>query len=312
MKIILDAIKEALLSFSPNRCFYEAMMKYDFKIGNPRQNLMQLCFAPLASWTLLILLTVIYIDPTKHLWSLQKIFSPESSIILLLLSGQVSAMLTFFVLFFLLEWIFRKEYLFVAVIFYFLAKSDLHIHLATTGILGIYFARACHMWWFHVDLESETRKIWHTFSNLLLLAWFITSVSALWVLHYLQVNQFFAGSMTANRFEFLFLLVVALYVITYFILCTWGHFYVRVKREPSYLPVHFSTEKWILKFNTSSYLKKLLQEKISETLPAYQKSALQFKELKDQSPGLGMNYLGETLDKEISYLQQASSRLTIE
>ncbi len=312
MNLIIAAVKEALLSFFPNRSYYEAMMKYDFKIGLPRQNLMQLCFSPLAAWTLFVLLGLVYIDPTKYFFSLQKALGPESYMSTFLLSGQVSIMMGSFFVFYFLEWILRKEYLLVVLVFYFLAKSDIHIHLATSAILGIYFSKSCYLWWFHVDLESESRKIWKAVTNLLLLNWLIISIITLLSLDYLQANHFFSGSMAQNRFEFLLLVIFAMYLGVFLLLSLWGHFFARRKIEPSLLPIYYSTEKWILRFKMSAYLKRLLKVRIDAVLPEHLKSSEKFAEIKDQSPGLSLSYLVTTLKKEISYLQEASSRLTIE
>ncbi|MBC7421608.1 MAG: hypothetical protein H7328_12845 [Bdellovibrio sp.] len=312
MKMILSAIQGTLLSFSFSRNMQEAMMKYDFKIDAPRKNLMQLCFSPLAAWPFFIMLGMIYIDPTKYAFTLQRLLGENRSLGLFLLDGSLSAMLVTFGIFFISEWVFRKEYLLVGIVFYFLAKSDLHLHLATAAVLSVYLSRACYLFWLKNTLESRSRKIWTIATALNLIAVIVVVMASIYALDYLQANQYFSGSISANRFEFLTSMVVAFYAVPLLFLSAWGHFYVRRRVEPSFLPIYFSTSNWILLFNMSSYLQKLLLEKTSHVLAEHKKSVKQFNEIKDQSPGLGMNHLLTTLNKEISYLQVASSRLTID
>lgn len=310
--MILDAIKEVLLCFFPVRAMYEAMIKYDFKIENPRKNLLQLCLAPLAAWPFFLLLLVIYFDPTKCAFSLQSTLGPESMLTNFLLSGQIENMWIIGGTFFLIEWIFRREYLFLALLFYFVAKADVHIHLATAAVIGTFIARAFYLWWFHITLESQTRKTWKLATSLQCISTITVSIAVLFALDYLQRNHYFSSSITANRFEFSILSLLSYYVSSLVVLLTWGHFYSGQRLEPSFLPVHYSTETWLYRFSMRPYITKLMKDKIRKALPEHLQSVKHFDELKDQSPGLGMNHLGITLTKETGYLQSASSRLTIE
>ncbi len=311
MKMILAAVKEVWLSFFPNRAMQEALLKYDFRIDDPRQNIMQLCFSALASWPLMLLIGVIYIDPKKYAFTLQRLFGDDSSITFFLLSGQTSAMWSVAVVFFLIEWVFRREYFFIAIIFYFLAKGDLHIHLATAAILATFVSRSFYMWWLHINLESRSRKIWKIATSLQIGGVIFVSFAALFALDYLQRNRYFSGSILANRFEFLSLILISYYVTTTILLSLWGHFYARMRVEPSFLPVYYSTQAWIFAIKMRPYIKTKLLEKVKIVLPEHQKAAAKFEEIKDQSLGLSMNHLVKTLNGEISHLQAASSRLTI-
>ena len=62
---IKSALKSVLMSFTPRRALIESMIQIDFKLGDEKAELMKLCFAPLAAWTLFVLLALIYVDPTK-------------------------------------------------------------------------------------------------------------------------------------------------------------------------------------------------------------------------------------------------------
>ncbi|MBC7743046.1 MAG: hypothetical protein H7061_12670 [Bdellovibrionaceae bacterium] len=309
---MINVIKDVLLSFSASRSLYESMMKYDFKINESRKSIMQLCFSHLAAWPVVVGILLIMVNPFRHVSMVQKIFGTESAITFFLLDGHVSSMLIFSVLFFFAEWILRKEHLLTLIVFLFLVQGDLHIHLALASVIGIYFSRYCHQWWFHVGLESRTKNIWQTLSNIQLASWLVVTVAALVALDYLQVNQYFAASVSEYRLQFLLTTLLAYHALAFFMSALWGHFFVRQKVEPSDLPTYFSTANWILRFSMSGYLRKLLTDKTASALAHHQQAIANFKEIKDQSPGLEFGAINSTLVKEISFLEQASSRLTIE
>ena len=59
LKEILLALQEVFLSYTPERSFTQSMIKFDFKLGPERSNLMQLCFSNLAAWPLFFILLLI-------------------------------------------------------------------------------------------------------------------------------------------------------------------------------------------------------------------------------------------------------------
>jgi hypothetical protein len=273
---------------------------------------MQLCFAQLANWPLYLVLVAIYFDPTKYMWTLQKTLGDNSSLGFYLLDGRLANMLIFFLVFFFIEWILRKEFLLIAIIFYFLVKSDLHVHLALAAILGIYISRCTYLWWFYVDLESLTRKIWKTTTLIQLGAIFFVSIGSLYGLDFLQQNRYFSATSAENRFEFLLGVIFSFHLITQLILVVWGHFSLQKKSDPSFLPVYYSTTTWILRFKMSFLLKNNLKDVVAKVLQSHLKSYEQMKEIKDLGLGVKVSSIEETLNKEIVFLQLASSRLTVD
>lgn len=316
VKMIFSVIQDVLKTGTPNRALTEGLIKYDFKLEEPRQNLMQISFSALANWPLFFALLLIAFDPTRSLWSLNalmaRLFGEDSSVRFFLLSGQISDMATILAIFFLLEWIFRLEYFLIAIVFYFLAQSQLHLHLALSAVMGVYLSRACYWWWLRFDLESRTQKIWTWAASMQLLAVIVVSFFSLVVLDQYQHLQYFSGSQTENRYQFLLSVVFFFQFMTFLLMSLWGHFSFQQKADPSYLPVYFSSSVWIARFGISSRLVGALQLKTQESLKAHERSLAQLKELKDQSPAGAMKTLEETLHKELGYLQTAASRLTID
>ena len=310
MKKILAALKDVLLSYGPARSFVEAMIKFDFKIGEAHTNLMQICFSNLASWPLIPLLFLIFFDPFKFSWSLVGLLSFDNPVVFFLLDGRLAGMLIFFVLFFVMEWVIRKEYLLIGLIFYFLNRNELHIHLATVALLAVYVSRICYLWWLSVDSESETKKIWKSISQLQFAAWVLVSFSAIGALDYLQINHLFSQSGEMTRFGFLGVTVLLYHGFSHLFLSLWGHFYFQRTTEPSQLSTFYSTANWILRFNMSNYLRSLLKARIPQQLEKHLESELQYVELKKLNPALANFSVGPVLGREISFLKEAGLRLS--
>ena len=309
MKQILTALKDVFLAYVPSRSFVEGMIKFDFKIGETQTNLMQICFSNLASWPLIPLLGLIYFDPFKYSWSMRTLFSLENPLVFFLLDGRIAGMLIFFFLFFVLEWIIRKEYFFIGLIFYFLNKNELHIHLATVGLLAVYLSRICYLWWLTVDTESETKKIWKSASVLQFLAWLFVAIAAVTALDYLQINHLFSFSGEFTRFGFLGVTVLLYHGCSHLLLSLWGHFYFQRKAEPSQLSTYYSTANWILRFNMSYYLRSLLKLQVPLQLKKHLENETQLLELKKLNPALANFSVGTVLGREISFLKEAGLRI---
>lgn len=316
MNLIWTALKEVILALSPTRSFYEAMMKFDFKIDPPRQTLMQLCFSQLASWPLCLCFIFIYFDPFLSSISLQqvlqKFLGPENSISFYLLDGHSQNMLVFFIGFFILEWVVRHEQVLLIIVLWLVKRSDLHFHLGVAALFGIYLSRCCYLWWFAVDLQSLTKHIWLRVTSILLLSWILTSAVGLYLLEWLHLNHFFSASVAENRFEFLVLIWVIWTVTSHVLLSVWGHFYFKKEKEPTDLPQYYSTASWILRFNMSFSLKKKMREQVAEAIKRHQELLKQSQQLTDVSPGFQMNGLLKVLQAEVNHLQIASSRLTVD
>ncbi|MBY0553703.1 hypothetical protein K2P97_04185 [bacterium] len=307
---IINAVKDTMLSYTPARSQLEGIIKYDFKIGDARTNLMQLCFSNIAMWPLIFIIATIAFDPFKNSWSLVQLLSFENPIVLFLLDGRLTAMITFFVIFFVLEWLIRKEYILIALVFYFLNRQELHINLATIAILAIYLSRISYLWWLSADVESETKKIWKAVSVLQFVAWIVSSVFILNALDYAQINYLFNQGSSLNRYDFLWFAIILHMACSHLFLCFWGHFYFKKTVEPSYLPTYFSTANWILRFNMSYYLQKLLKTQINSQIEKHTQSQKQFDELKIASPGLVKLSVESVLKKETGFLKEAGLRLS--
>lgn len=306
------ALNEVFLSFSVQRCQIEAMMKIDFKIGHERTNLMQLCFSNLAGWPLLLIIGILYFDPTKASWSLQQLFQQNMTVSFWLLDGRFGNMLIFFGFAFFLQWIFRQETFFIALVFYFLLKSDIHFHTAVSAISGIIFARCCYLWWMHTDVISFHRKIWVAFTTLQLAGWLVGSLIIFCMMDSMQFSGYFSESVSMNRFEFTLWALLTIYFFQFLFSSIWGHFNFKKSKEPTEFPICYSTSSWILRFKMRPYFKKLIKDQTEKYLLLHQQNLEELKSIKDLSPVSIPAQITNVLQTEIEYLKMASSKLTID
>lgn len=308
MKEILQSLKDVFLALTPGRSFCESMIKADFKVGDKRTALMQLCFSSLASWPLIVLLSLVYYCPLT--WQLTRVLPEDNFMVLSLLDGRLSALIVFFAVVYVLQWIFRLEYLFLVLFFYGVRSQQLHINMAVVGVLAIYLSRISYQWWLAVDCASTTKTIWKSAHVLQLIAWLITAIMALSALDYLQRQYLFSDNGDLSRFNFLIVIVLLYHTWTHLFLSFWGHFYFQKNNEPSDLPVHYSTAQWLLRFKISQRLRLQLRQLVSAQLAQHQQHQEQMAELKRQHPALGQNSLQSVLSQELSFLSEANLRLT--
>ncbi|MGZ3690430.1 MAG: hypothetical protein ACXVAX_02935 [Pseudobdellovibrio sp.] len=310
MNLILSALKNVFLAGSVFKCELEALIKWDFKIGSGRENLMQLCFSSLAAWPLLLGLLIISLDPFKTSFSLVNLLSYDNPFVLALLDGRTNMMLLFFAVFFVGEWLFRQSSYFILILAYLMNRSELHINLAIISMMAILLSQNCYLWWAVVDIKSETKLIWQRVQLLQFISWIISVVSALRALDYLQINHLFNEETYLNRMNFTVIVLVFYLVVRFLLLSIWGHFYFKKTQDPSFLGLHYSTSQWFLRFAISDGLEKTLKESVEQQLQQHQANARNFVELKMQNPGLGRLPLEVVLTSEIEYLKESLLRLS--
>jgi hypothetical protein len=308
VKEILLSLKDTLLALTPGRSFCEAMLKADFKVGDRRRALMQLCFSSLAAWPLAVLVVLVGFCPLS--WQLTRILPQDHFMVLWLLDGRLPELLIFFAALYVLQWILRLEYVFLILIFYGVRSQQLHINLAVAGVLAIYLSRISYQWWLSVDCASVTKTIWKSAHVLQLVAWVVTAVLALSALDYLQRQYLFSENGDLSRFNFLVVIVLLYHAWGQLILSLWGHFYFQKNQDPSDLAIHYSTAQWLLRFKISKSLRARLRAQVSEQLAKHQQHQEQMAELRAKHPALGQNNLQSVLTQETVFLSEANLRLT--
>lgn len=312
-KNIKEAVFETLLAFNRSRAQIEAMMKLDFKIGNHRTQQLQLCFSNLASWPLFLIIAVLHLDPTRYSWSLQKSLFNYPTQAYFLLDGRLVNMVIFFILFYFIQWIIRSELFLTSVVFYFLLKSDIHLHLALSAILGIDLAKNCYLWWMHKDIKSKSFLIWKNFSTLQICGSIFGGLLSLFLLQAVSTLGYFSETASANRVGFLAGIVGLNLILQFVLALVWGAIYFKpISIEPSDLPINYSTANWILRFSIRPYFKKQLKVHIEKYLTLHQNNLSDLQVIKDLGPASIPYKISEIIKTELGYLQLASSRLTID
>lgn len=298
----------------------EAMQKVDFKIGQLRLNLVQMSLSPLAAWPILLLLVIFYFDPTRTTWTLQGVLTKnvsETNVIgFWLLDSSITHLLLVGFMFFLLEWLFRIEYGLISVILFLQAHADLHLLLSVAALFGLYLAQTSYLWWFYVELKSQTRRLWSRFCLTLYLGLLTSLVVILFGYIYFKQNGYFSFSIYVNRYEFLGLSLVIIYGLRLVFLLIWGHFtYQKIQNQPlnpDELAISYSTVTWILRYRMSSSLKNILLQQTEKRLKEYNDQIVQLNDLKDQSPVLLPFDLQKSFNEQHEYLKLASQRLTVQ
>lgn len=305
---IKRAVLDSVLSYSTSRSLLESMMKLDFKIGDRHTALMQLCFSYLAAWPGFLLIGLFWFKPFEALPLLSNWLGPDHLFVLSLLSGQLSSMLTAFVVIFVIQWVLRKEYLLIFLLFYLQSRGEIHIHLSVTVLLALYFSRTCYLWWLSVDSVDQTKKIWKSVSILQMLVWLAVAGVTLFLLDHIQRNFLWGESVLwSGRYGFLVVVLLCYHALNHLGLSLWGHFYFRRPAEPSDLPIYYSTANWILRFNMSHHLQNLLRNRLSEQMSLHQEHQ---RKLSDLPPHLRQGRLQEVVSGELGYLREANLRLT--
>ncbi len=311
-QMIKSAVKDVFFSFSPQLAQLEAMINLDFKLGEERLQLMKLCFSPLAVWPLLLGLLLICVDPTKHLWSLQWVLQGNYQITFMLLDGRLANVFTFYLIFFVIARRLRSDYLLIASVFYFLAKSDLHFHLALAAALGTFLGRGIYLLSLGKTLASEAKQLWKIVTSLQLAATLASTVITVWALQNLTAQGYFSQSMTINRSEFFICSIGLHYFLQFVVLSTWGHFRQQKLFEPSDFPTCYSTSTWLTKLKLRSQFIKNLKPHVASKIKLHQSNLNELQMIKDQSPVSIPAKIAKILQTELEYLKLASSRLTPE
>lgn len=311
IQLLTSSLTQVFKTASIQRSQLESMMKVDFKIGHERENLMQLCFSNLAAWPLMLLIGLIYFASPLVNMSLQQLLQNKVEIIFWFLDGRTQNAILFFILFFVLQWVFRLETFFIALLFFGVAKSDIHFHLALSSLAAIILSRGCYQWWLHTDLESQTRRTWIMTSALQLLGWVVATIVIIALLNQMHLLGYFAESATVNRFEFLFLALILFYFFQFLFTCIWGHFNFQKAKEPTDFPIHYSTATWILRFKLRNTFKKQLLEQAEKYVQLHQQNLDDLKSINsDLGPVSIPAKIAKVLQQEIEYLKMACSKLT--
>jgi len=305
---IVTALYDSFLSYSTARSLLESMMKLDFKIGDRRTAFMQLCFSYLAAWPVVPMILILWLKPFSLAPDLNAWLGADHPLVLFLLNGQISAMLTIFLSMFVIQWVLRKEYVLIFLIFYLQSRSEIHIHLSVSALLAVYFSRLCYLWWLSVDVAGQARQLWKSASIIQMCAWLLVAGCALTSLDHIQKNFLWVeAEIWSGRYGFLALLLLGYHVLNHSLLSLWGHFAYVKKTDPSDLPSYYSTSTWILRFNMSHHLQSLLRRKVSEQIALHQDHQEKLRELPDH---LRQSHLQSVIGRELSWLKEASLRLT--
>lgn len=303
------ALRSVLVPFSVEKAQTEALIKVDFKIGDERIALMELCFSNCSIWPLYIF--AILISGTPADWNFQKLFQQNQELIFLLLDGRSQMMILTFILLFSIEFLIHQELLLLGLILYLLSKADIHLNLAFAAVVAIIFSRSVSMCFKQRKLISRIKFIWKTFSYLQLIGVLLGAAVNIFLLQTLQFQGYFSSTFNDNRTQSLLLFITTIYFFQFTLVSIWGHFYAKKVKEPTDFPTQYSSAEWLKKTRLRNSFKLILFEQVIKYIGLHQKRFEEFSALKDLSPVSIPFKITEILKTELSYLKMASSRLTV-
>ncbi len=305
---VTRALKGSFFSFSVPDNLMQSFVRWDFKIGDNQTNLMQVCFSSVAAFWLIAFLLVLNFDLTPVNWSLTNIFGHESVLILTILDGRLNNMMTFFFIFFVIEWLIRKETILLILIGYFLSRGEWHLNLAVASALGIYLSRITYFFWAGLDLDSEAKTVWNNLHRLQLLIYVAFAAGGLWTLDFFQSGYLLQKTGYFSRLNFFIYFLIVFHFANQILLSLWGHFYFKKIREPSDIWIHYSTANFILRFNIAKPLLKQIIDISKVQIQKNEKHKADFQELQKINPVVTDSAINHALEKTQTYLKEALAR----
>lgn len=265
---MISTIKQAVLTqfkkTNPLRSIEEGLVKFDFQMEKPDQSLMQICFSPMASWLSVLLILVALFSPFRYEFTLVKFLGFDHQIIFFLMQSSFRAECITFIVFFVLSRLVRFDFIALFLLAWLLSNGDIHIVLAQAGLLGILFSQVrWQLGWFG-QTHGAVKKVIHWVVLLQFVGFFIFIFLSWWMLANVRASGIFDQSMRAYRLEYLLVAYLVYQALTLAILSVWGHFFVRVKPDPSVWNLKYSVVLLIPRFFLSSSFQKIFEAKVNE------------------------------------------------
>lgn len=277
---MISTIKQAVVSqfkkTNPLRSIEEGLVSFDFQIQTPQQSLMQICFSPLACWLSVLLILVAMFSPFRYQFTLVQFLGFENQIILFLMQSSFRAECITFIVFFVIGRLVRFDFIAIFILAWLLGNGDIHIVLAQAGLLGILFSQIrWQLGWFG-QTQGAVKKVIQWITLLQFVGFFVFVFLSWIMLANVRASGLFDQSMRAYRLEYLLLAYVLYQMLLFGILSVWGHFYVRLKQDPSVWNLKYSIVMLIPRFFLSSPFQKVFEAKVRDLYSERLKQEAQF------------------------------------
>lgn len=265
---MISTIKQAILSqfkkTSPLRSIEEGLVKFDFQIQTQQQSLMQICFSPLASWLSALLMLIAMFSPFRYDFTLVKVLGFDHSIILFLMQSSFRAECIIFIVAFFLGRVVRFDFIAIFILAWLLGNGDIHIVLAQAGLLGILFSQIRWQLTWYGQTQGVVKKVINWIILLQFVGFFIFIPLSWLMLANVRASGLFDQSMRAYRLEYLLVAYLVYQALIFSILGIWGHFYIRIKPDPSVWNLKYSVVMLMPRFFLNSSFQKVFEAKVRE------------------------------------------------
>jgi hypothetical protein len=261
---IKQAIRANLKKTSPLHAIQEGLVSFDFQIKDYKQSLMQMSFSPLASWLSVVLMMIALLSPWRFQFTLVRFLGFEHPLVLFLFQSSLQAQSLVFIAFVILGSLIRYEFIATFLLTFLLSNGDIHIVLAQAGLLGILFSQIrLQLKW----LGKTHGRIKFVINWIVALQFctFIVFLGLSWViLQQTRLSGLFDSSVKSYRVEYLIFIYVHYQAFMFAVLSIWGHFYSRIKPEPSVWSIKYSSVILLPLFNLSTSFQILFENKIRD------------------------------------------------
>lgn len=277
ISMIKQAVRANLKKTSPLRATEEGLVSFDFQVQYPQLSLMQISFSPLASWLSLVVMLIAWLSPLRNEFTLVRYLGFEHPLIGFLFQSSLQAQSVVFITFLVLGSLVRYEFIATFLLTFLLSNGDIHIVLAQAGLLGILFSQVRTQFKWLGKTQGEVKKVinwtvavqFFTYAAFVFISWIILDQT--------RRSGLFDISIRSYRVEYLIFIYVVYQVLMFAALSTWGHFYARIKPEPSVWNIKYSSIVLLPHFILSTGFQKLLEQKIRELAATRKQSNEQMK-----------------------------------
>jgi hypothetical protein len=295
--MIFTQVKQVLKSLFAERAEHEALLAFDFKLADFRSSLMRLCFSPLANWTLLVFILVLYFNPFRYQF---QILDGVSGAISFIYAPHWQIGLSFGII---CSYFLGLINIPIAVALYFISQGEIHTIIAGSMIVGVFAGRSLKYFKLAVKLQSETRKIAVYFNILQIISLVAGTFVSLYIYEYMTAMGLFSRTLFAYRFEFIVINLFIIYALQFLFNGIWGHFYARRTLEPSKIQTYYSAAQILRRLSFGPSMKAELK----------QQSDTKLSELKVQLADTSVAYLPKsilsTAKEEQAFLELAQKYL---
>jgi len=273
LNLILQQLKYVLLHIKITPIQISGLIGFDLSEENRRSYLMRMCFAPVTSVYVFLVLLILYFNPIKFHYTLTQGLGIDHLLVRILFGENLWTTSLLVVLFFALSIFTHVEVLWISLLGLLQSQGDIHIELSILCLCAVFYGRSIRNFSYINKAEGLTNMTWKFLSGVTFFAHSVSVYIVINLLRYLVQNGYFSATMYVNRFEFFAMVIFIFYFTELVMLSVWGHFFYQklsqIQNISRYL-VRYSCYKFLQKFKLEQSEKMVLLQFIEKKLESKQ------------------------------------------